>query len=107
MGVPQTGKSCASELRELPRTRLRGGRVAHLIEGHQEYGNESQHHAREIVTSGNLLVDEQREHDGHEREQTVDHRNNDDGFAVTHGVDEEQASQGVETLDHGCEIGSR
>jgi hypothetical protein len=31
----------------------------------------------EIVPSGDLLVDEQREHYGHERKQTVDHGNDD------------------------------
>ena len=51
------------------------GSVANFIESHEEDGNESQHHAGEIVTSGNLLVDEQAKHDGHKGKQSVDHGN--------------------------------
>jgi ribosomal protein L27 len=72
--------------------------VANFIESHQEDGSESQHHAGEIVTSGNLLVDEQGKYDGHKGKQSVEHGNDDDRFAVAHGIDKEQASQGVQTL---------
>ena len=47
--------------------------MANFIESHEEDANESQHHAGEIVTSGNLLIDEQGKHDGHQGKQSVDH----------------------------------